>query len=357
MSGIRVTADEARACVAAAFVRAGLGPDEARTVAEALVWAEARGIGSHGLGKVARYLELLGSGAALAEPPWREVAGAGAMAACDAGRALGPVALARGMDRACALARAQGIGWVSVRNTVHTGAVGYFAEQAARQGLVGLVLVGGMPNMAYPGALGAAVATSPIAIAVPTATGEPILLDMATATIALGRIAHHRRTGEPLPAGAATDAAGLPTTDPALATMPTPLGGAKGAGLSLMIELLTGVLAGAPILAPVHQGGSGARRHRQNAALLALDPAFWGDPAAFRAAVAECAATLKGLPAAAGEAIRLPGERGAAARQSAESAGLAVPAATWAELRRAAGLADPALQQPSSPEPSRSPPA
>ena len=118
-----------------------------------------------------------------------------------------------------------------------------------------------MPNMSYPGVTGAAVATSPLAISVPTA-GErpPVLLDMATAGIALGKIAQYRNAGKQLPEGVAATADGTPTTDPALAKMPLPLGGAKGAGMSLVFELLTSVLVGARTAAEVEDAVTCFRR-------------------------------------------------------------------------------------------------
>src|SRR5690606_31034909 len=118
---------------------------------------------------------------------------------------------------------------VSVRTTVHTGAIGFYISRIADAGLVGLGMVAGMPNMGYEGAAGASVATSPLAIAVPGTGAHPtVLLDMATAVIALGKIAQFKRAGKELPEGAATTADGTPTTDPNEAKIPLPVGGAKG---------------------------------------------------------------------------------------------------------------------------------
>lgn len=115
-----------------------------------------------------------------------------------------------------------------------------------------------MPNMGYTGVKGAAVATSLLAVAVPADAQAPLVLDMATATIALGKIRQARASGTPLPEGAAATADGTPTTDPEQAVMPLPLGGAKGSGMSIAFELLTSVLVGAPIFASFHSDDPGA---------------------------------------------------------------------------------------------------
>jgi ureidoglycolate dehydrogenase (NAD+) len=287
---------------------------------------------------VPRYLELLASGEANAAPSMSFGGGAAGVAVLDADRAPGPVALTAAVAEAVSRARAGGIGAVGVRRTVHTGAIGYYTSRIAAEGLIGIAFVAGMPNMSYPGVTGAAVATSPLSIAVPTAGGKPpVLLDMATAGIALGKIAQYRNAGRELPAGVAATADGTPTTDPALARMPLPLGGAKGAGMSLVFELITSVLVGAPILSSFHGDDPDGRVHRQNALILALDPAAFGDPAAFTAAVTETLGTLQGLPRASeSDEIRYPGEHSSAVADERAAKGVPVNPKVWAELSTAA---------------------
>ena len=118
-------------------------------------------------------------------------------------RAPGPLALTLAMREAIAVARQTGVAWAAVRSTVHTGAIGYYTSMAAAEGLAGIGIVAGVPNMAYEGARGAAVATSPLAIALPASRHPDFVLDMATATIALGKIAQYKARGELLPEGAA----------------------------------------------------------------------------------------------------------------------------------------------------------
>lgn len=311
----------------ALFEKAGTSREHAAAIAEVLVWASVRGVDSHGVSRVPRYLELLSSGEANPHPNIEVHNDRPAVAVVDADRAPGPVALRMAADLAIDLAAVSGVGSVGVRRTVHTGAIGYYTKRIADAGMVGIAFVAGMPNMGYTGVRGKAVATSPLSIAVP---GDPgVLLDMATATIALGKIAQHRNSGTPLPEGSAATADGTPTTDPALATMPLPLGGAKGSGMSLAFELITSVLVGAPILAEVHGGGD--RKHRQNALLVALDPAAFGGDT-FTTQVNATVAALKSLP---GEAL-IPGERSAGVEVQRRAEGVPVPAKIWTQLREAA---------------------
>jgi len=341
-----IPADDLRDFVTALFESAV--PEHAATITEVLLWASLRGVDSHGVARVPRYLELLDSGEANATPEMTFHGGAAGVTVLDADRAPGPVALTAAAAEAVKRARAGGIGAVGVRRTVHTGAIGYYTSQIAAEGLIGIAFVAGMPNMSYPGVTGAAVATSPLAISVP-ATGDrpPVLLDMATAGIALGKIAQYRNAGKTLPEGVAATADGTPTTDPALAKMPLPLGGAKGAGMSLVFELLTSVLVGAPIVSSFHSDDPQGRVHRQNALIIALDPAAFGDPAAFVEAVSATLDTVHGLPRAGADAeIRYPGEHSAGVAGARAAEGIPVGPKVWAELEVAAGKRGVTLPAP-----------
>ncbi|MFG2944632.1 Ldh family oxidoreductase [Streptomyces adustus] len=346
---VRVPADDLRAFSAALLEKGGLGPEHARTTADVAVWAALRGVESHGIARVPAYLDLLAKGVANADARISVEASTPAAAVLDADRAPGPVALTAAAAEAVDRARANGVAAVGVRGTVHTGAIGYYVSKIAEQGMVGIGFVAGMPNMGYTGVKGAAVATSPLAVAVPAEEHSPLLLDMATATIALGKIRQAKANGTPLPEGAAATADGTPTTDPEQAVMPLPLGGAKGSGMSLAFELLTSVLVGAPIFAAFHSDDPAGRRHRQNALLIALDPAAFGGTDGFTAAVDDTLSTLKGLPTADGaDGVYYPGERSAAVAADRAARGVPVAPKVWRDLtERAAqlGVALPATAE------------
>jgi ureidoglycolate dehydrogenase (NAD+) len=313
------------------FQAAGVSPEDAAAAAPSFVWASLRGVDSHGISRVPRYVEMFASGVANARPTITVDDSAPGVAVVDADFAPGPVALTRAADLAVEKAKTHGIAAVSVRNTVHTGAIGYYVSRIADAGLVGIGIAAGSPMMSYEGAVGASVATSPLAIAVPGTGDKPtVLLDMASSLIALGKIAQYKREGKPLPEGSATTADGTPTTDPELAKIPTPLGGPKGSGLSLMFELLTSVLVTAPILTAYH---AGQKKHRQNATLIVIDPAAFGSAEDFAANVDATIDTIHGLPRAEGvEQILVPGERSAGTLQKRSDAGIPVGDKLWAEL-------------------------
>lgn len=320
------------------FQKSGASAEHAADIAEALVWASVRGIDSHGVARIAPYAELLRTGVANPTPHITVRGNAPAVAVVEADHAPGAVAMREAVELAVDTARVTGIATVGVERTVHTGAIGYYTNRIAEAGMIGIAFVAGMPNMGYLGAKGKAVATSPLSIAVPGKRHETVLLDMATATIALGKIRQHKASGTPLPEGAAATADGTPTTDPELAEMPLPLGGAKGSGMSLLFELITSVLVGAPIVESFHGGGDAAKRHRQNALMIAIDPAAFGDADEFGWHVDATVDAIKGLPIADGAAsIFVPGERSSGVAATRSTDGVPVTPKAWDAL---AGVAD-----------------
>lgn len=326
-----------RTVVSDLFVAAGTTREHADTVADVLVWANLRGVDSHGVSRVPRYLELFDTGQANPRPTIVIDQLRSALAVVEADAAPGPVALTRAMDEAVSMARSAGAAWVAVRGTVHTGAIGYYTERAAQYGMAGLGIVAGVPNMAYPGTNAVAVATSPLSIALPAGRHPTVLLDMATAVIALGRIAALKAAGQPLPEGAAVTADGQPTTDPAAAAVPLPVGGAKGAGLSLMFELLAGGLTGNPIVSGFHDGTPEGRRHRQNAMVMAIDIAAFTRVEQFRAIVDDTVDAIKGLPPTDPDAgLLAPGERGARTLDDRLTNGIPLPQRLLGTLRQLA---------------------
>jgi len=295
-----------RALVGDIFMRAGMVEANARTVADVLVWAELRGMGSHGVMRVPRYVDWMKRGDLNGRPQMKSIL-ASATITLDADRAAGPVAMTHAAELAVAKARETGIALVLVRSTTHTGAIGYYTQLGARAGMATIAITASVPNMAYHGARAAGVSTAPLSIAVP-GEDEPLALDMGSGVISIGKLAQARRSGETLGAGLALDAKGQPTTDPKAATIPLPLGGPKGSGLALLIECLSSLLAGNPILAEALEGTAKGKRHYQNALIIAIDVARFLPLAEFKVQVKRLIRDIKALPAD-GELL-VPGERG-----------------------------------------------
>jgi LDH2 family malate/lactate/ureidoglycolate dehydrogenase len=330
---VTVSADELRTLVAGIFAARGSSAADAAAIADALVWANLRSVDSHGVSRVPRYLELFDRGESVASAAVTVERPRAAIAIVDAHAAPGPVAMNRAADEAIDGARTCGIGWASVRGTVHTGAIGYYTSRIAAAGMAAIGVVAGVPNMAYAGAKGAAVATSPLAVAIPAGRHGIVLLDMATAVMALGRIAQLKAAGKELPPGVALTADGTPTTDPALAKVPTPVGGAKGSGMSLVFEMLASGLVANPIVPSYHSGTKEGRRHRQNAFLLAIDVSAFLPLADFTATIDETVDAIKSLPLADDTAeILVPGERGRRSYAERSEGGIPLGPKVWREL-------------------------
>jgi ureidoglycolate dehydrogenase (NAD+) len=182
------------------------------------------------------------------------------------------------------------------------------------------------------------VGTNPLSIAVAGGERGPVVLDMGMGVISMGALVQARKTGRPVPAGSALDGQGEPTTDARKAAIPLPLGGPKGSGLSLMIECLTSLVVGNPILTEALEGTPDGRRHKQNGLALAIDLARFGDPAAFRREVDRLVRVVKALPRAPDvPEILMPGERGRRTLERRRREGIPLPPAIVAELR---GVAD-----------------
>lgn len=318
--------------VSAVFRAKGMNDADAAQVAEVLIWADLRGVDSHGVVRVPRYLNFIKRGDfdPAGRPALREI-GANAFV-LDCAHTAGPVAMMQATERAIAAAARGAVAFGLVNGSTHIGAAGYYVEKAAARGLAAILLAAGVPNMAYHGARTLGVATAPIAIAVP-GPEHPLLLDMATAVAASGKLRQAIDEGRPIPEGWALDEAGHPTTDPAKAAIPLPLGGPKGAGLALMFECLTGILAGAAALAPLL--GKPANRHVQNAAIIALDVVHFRPVADFVADVAALQSGIKALPRLVGvEEILLPGERGRRSAAERRERGIPLARSLWQELGR-----------------------
>jgi len=344
---VTVAPADLRALVDGIFQARGARPADAATVADALVWANLRGVDSHGVSRVPRYLELFDKGESVADATPTVERPRSAIAVIDAHAAPGPVALTLAADEAIRAAREAGVGWASVRGTVHTGAIGYYTSRVAAAGLAAVGVVAGIPNMAYAGARGAAVATSPLSVAVPAGRHELVLLDMATAVMALGRIAQLKAAGKELPPGVATTKEGEPTTDPALAAVPTPVGGAKGSGMSLVFELLASGLAANPIVPGYHSGSKEGRRHRQNAFILAVDIEAFLPLTEFTASVEASVDAIKALPPLDPAAeILVPGERGRRSARDRAASGIPLGPKVWRELSEIATSLDVTIPVP-----------
>jgi len=217
----------------------------AALVAESLVASNLRAVDSHGVQLLHLYVEGLQFGSINVHATGKIVVESGACAIYDGENGFRPVVAAHSCDVAIRLALEHGVGFVSVRDSNHFGAAAFWAQKMAKAGMVGWAVCNATPLVAPWQGREARVGTNPICMALP---GDEVwLLDMATTTVALNKIWKAAANGETLiPEGWAMDKQGSPTTDvqSALAGFPMPLGGYKGTGLAVMVEILCAVLSG-----------------------------------------------------------------------------------------------------------------
>jgi ureidoglycolate dehydrogenase (NAD+) len=328
-----VQASDLERMVADVFERRGMDPRDAGIVAQTLVWADLRGHPSHGVSRVSHYLTFIERGDLDPKARPRTVLDGGAIFQIDAQRSAGAIALQGAVEHAAGRATEHGVTLGIVSRTTHIGAAGFFANQLAARGMIGIVASAGIPLMAYPGTAVASVSTAPIAIAAPSLESGMLVLDMATSVVALGKIKQAALSGRSIPEGWALDGNGLPTTDPHAAKVQLPLGGPKGGGLALMLEIVAGLLGGAAILAPA-LSSSGGPKHSQNALVMAIDIARFRDLDDFGRDVDSLVKALKALPLAGGiDTILMPGERGERTYRERLERGVPVPRKLMSELQ------------------------
>ena len=334
---LRVAAEPLKEFTREVFVRADFSREDAALQAEVLVWANLRGVDSHGVLRIPVYLDFIDKGWMKPRAKIQIEKETPATLLVDADCAPGPVVTTFAMTRVIQKARAAGIGWGLIRNTTHQGAMAYYSLMAAEGGLAGLAIVCSPPNMAPYGAKAPGLHNSPITIAVPARRHRPLVLDMATSVAAGGKLPLAVDKGIPIPLGWALTKDGEPTTDAKQAKILLPVGGPKGSGLALMFECLTGLMVANPLLEPALQGKDQVRRHRQNSVVAAIDIATFTDLDLYRTQVDTLIQELKALPRTEGtDEILVPGEIEDRMHDDRSRHGIPLPKGTAEKLRSVA---------------------
>lgn len=342
-----ITAETLSGFVASLYVAAGLPQEDAALVADSLVRADLWGHSSHGVMRAPWYLDRVRAGTMKPVTKPERVVDAGAIAVIDGHDGVGQVIARHAMTEAVARAKRHGVGIVSVRESNHHGALGYFTRMAAEQGCIGMLVANGSPAMAPWGGRVKVVGNNPWSIAAPAGRHAPLMLDIANTAVARGKIFLARQKGQPIPDSWALDAAGRPTTDPiaALAGVIQPMAGHKGYAISVMMDVLAGALSGSGMLTEVNGPYQAAKRSRSGHFVMALDIAAFGPLDAFEARIERMIAELKATPLAEGaEDILYPGELEARQEARHQREGLDLPQQTRIDLSKAAsdwGVAPP----------------
>ncbi len=301
-----------------AMLKCGMSEGPARIAAEVLVTTDAWGVYSHGTRALRQYLKRMRAGGLKAQARPHIIHEGPAFAMLDADNALAMVSACRAMEIAIAKAKSAGIGYVTVKNSCHFGAAGYYANMA--ENMIGMAMSNVDTNVVAPSSKKPVIGCNPLAYAVPAGKEKPVFLDIAMSTVAAGKIAAAKFAGKRIPNTWYVDDEGLPTTDPSLYPEHgalQPMAGHKGFGLAILIEVLSAVLAGA---------------------FIAIDIAALMPLAAFQERMDQMIREIRNAPRAKGaDRIYLPGEIEWQRYEEQKQKGLSLPPEVIDSLN---GLAD-----------------
>jgi (2R)-3-sulfolactate dehydrogenase (NADP+) len=319
----------------AALERAGANPRMAQATAHHLVAAEAQGLASHGMSRVPFYCGMLRRGRAVGAAEPRLIAERGAVCLFDNADGLPYVTAQRAIDEVIQRARRNGIAFAGIRNSAHVGVLGIHLAAVGEAGLVGFAFTNSPAAIPPWGGKKPLFGTNPVAAVFPRREGQPVVIDLALTTVVRGRIMMAMRKGERIPEGWALDRHGRPTTDPKEAIEHGslfPIGGAKGAMLALMFELLCASLTGAAIGPEADSFfAEEGNKPRIGQAFIAVDPGALAGMDTYFERVETVVSTMLADPE-----VRLPGARRFASEKSARSQGMEIPDELLAQIEKLA---------------------
>ena len=315
------------------LLAAGVDAVQADAVTDNLVWCDMVERRNHGVERLPVLLKRVAAGGIKCPAATTFTEHAPSVHHLDAAGAFGHFAGRLAVDRACDLASEQGVGMVGVTGSDFFGAGAYYAELAARRGMISLVLSNSFPKVAAPGGLAAALGTNPFTFGTPRRDGHSILVDMSTASVAGSTVREKAAKGEMFEPGIAIDKDGEPILDPekVMAGTLLPAAGGKGFGLAIMVEILSAVLTGAGISGQVgsmykHLGTHGNNGHF----ILALNVSRWMPMDMFYDRMDFLSQTVD---ASGGDrTVRMPGDARWAALSDTQANGVTLEPATLSAL-------------------------
>ena len=302
---MKVNVKQLRKFCLSALAAVGMDKSDSEILTETLLHADMRGVKSHGVMSLGRYIGLMQDGTMPKKLNYTVVKDNPVIAVWDGNRCCGQVLSHYAMKAAIEKAKVYGIGYVCVRSSNHFGAGAYYSLLAEKAGMIGIAASTGDPTMAPWGGTEKVIGNNPLAVSVPAKDELPMTLDMAQSVVAFGKINNMKRQGvAAIPEGWALDRNGKPTTVPSEVYSVVPSGGYKGIGLALVVDVMSGLLFG---------GGTGVRANPDqwgvSQSFMAIDPSAFGDADAFRASIDSRIAEFKAVPLAEGASpIMMPGE-------------------------------------------------
>ncbi|TML38285.1 MAG: Ldh family oxidoreductase [Actinobacteria bacterium] len=329
VGAVEIGLDDLRRLGRSAYEKAGLSSGDAETVVEVQLAADLRGVDTHGFQRLPWYVGHLLAGRNNPSPQWRVVRESPVSVLLDADNALGQLACVRLAELTIAKATGSGLALGASRNSNDWGCGAYYPLMAAEAGFVAFATTTSVPTLAPFGGRTRMLGNNPMVFAVPRRSGPPLVLDMALTPVALGKVMRAQAEHQPIPEEwGFRDDQGRPTTDPAaaLAGIIPAIGAYKGTGLSLMMNVLAGILPGGRHSSEVGVGHRGQL-------MLAVSPDLFGERDRFLGQVESMAAGVKGAEPLPGAVVSLPGEpESLRADQARERGSIRYPPSVVAEL-------------------------
>lgn len=315
----------------------GVIAQEADVTAKSLVDADLRGVSSHGVIRMSNYLSRLKKGVTTAKPKIEIVKETESTAVFDGDYGLGQVVSQRAVEILSEKATKANLAAVTVRRSNHFGAAAYWAMQLLDKDMIGIALSNVEPLMPPPGGAGARVGNNPLAIAVPAGKSTPIVIDMATSVVALGKILAAKSKGQTIPEGWGVDKTGLPTTNPddvVNGGFLYPVGGPKGYGLAVAVDVLTSLLSKGAIGKEIGSMYNDLEHHNDlSHFFMAIRIDAFLEPQVFKDSVDRYIEFIKNTPLAVNtEQIYLPGEIEHLTKMKNLQEGIMLPASVADEL-------------------------
>lgn len=311
--------------------------EDAISLAAVVTHSDFTGTYSHGLSRLCIYLKQYMSGALVAQPEWQIVKDDGAAVAFDCGGGSGIVAVNTVYDEVLKRARKYGVAAGTGRHSANIGCGGYYGHRMAEDNVIGIVMSNTYPCQAPFLGADRLIGTNPIIMGAPTSNPDrPIVIDISTSGVAIGKVQAYRRENKEMPEGWANDYDGVPTTDPHKAYVVRPMGDHKGYGLATFVDLFGGVLAGAKVSAEI-PFVENWEPEETGFAIILLDIAHFIDVDAFKAHADLLVKLLKySRPAKGVKEIFMPGEIEARKLEETKVSGMDFSDALEAELNELA---------------------
>jgi uncharacterized oxidoreductase len=334
----RFSASDLTAAGIKIFTAAGVGETTAAELMNSLVLSNLMGVDSHGVVRIGQYINALKSGAIVPGAQAKIIRENEVIAILDGCKGFGQIVARHAMQLTIDKARHKGIGVTSFSNIYHVGRLGEFVAMASDEGMIGIMFVNGSRPGGLVAPFGARqrmLGTNPIAFSIPAGSSPPLLADFATSTLAEGKIRIANYKGEKLPLGCVIDKDGRPTQDPAAlydGGAITTFGNYKGYALSLLVEVLSGILSGAET--PIFPG---YKVLNNGVFAITIEPDFFRARMDYDAAVNYLFAAIKKAPPAQdSNGALIPGEPEVIQKAIREKKGILIDDTTLAELRQAA---------------------